>query len=142
MKFLLAFCLFLGGLTPLTADRHTLRVNIQDFRNDQGVVRVVLFDGANGFPDNPVGSSLIKTVKIRDGKAQAVFADLKPGQYAVTLLHDEDQDGKMDKNMMGIPREGYGFSGEKVSKMRAPKFDEARFALRSDTAVQISVIYF
>jgi uncharacterized protein (DUF2141 family) len=62
-------------------------------------------------------------------KARVVWADLAPGVYAVAVLHDENGNGKMDTNILGIPKEGHGASNNPAPKRRPPTFEEAQFTL-------------
>ena len=60
------------------------------------------------------------------GKLELVFTDLTPGKYAVRLMHDENDNGKLDSNVVGMPTEGYGFSNNPMV-MRPATFEEASF---------------
>jgi uncharacterized protein (DUF2141 family) len=40
---------------------------------------------------------------------QVLSFHIKPGKYAIAVIHDENCNGKLDTNMFGIPKEGYGF---------------------------------
>ena len=61
------------------------------------------------------------------------FKDLPPGTYAVQVMHDENENNKLDTNFLGIPTEGYGFSNN-PNVMRKAHFDEARFDVGADAA--------
>jgi uncharacterized protein (DUF2141 family) len=61
--------------------------------------------------------------------------------YAVMVFHDENSNGKLDKNILGIPKEGYGASNNLARKMRPPTFDEARFSISSDQSVEVKLFY-
>jgi uncharacterized protein (DUF2141 family) len=56
------------------------------------------------------------------------FSDIKPGKYAIAVIHDENCNGKLDTNMFGIPKEGYGFSSGAEVTMSAPSFSDAVFS--------------
>ncbi|MCG8453179.1 MAG: DUF2141 domain-containing protein [Spirochaetales bacterium] len=62
----------------------------------------------------------------------ASFEDLPPGNYVIGLLHDEDQDLAMDYGFLGIPLEGYGFSGTKNAPLFPPQFRQVAFDLESN----------
>jgi uncharacterized protein (DUF2141 family) len=62
------------------------------------------------------------------GKEVVLKFDLPAGEYAVQVLHDENDNGKLDTNFMGMPTEGYGFSNN-PQVMRRAHFDEAKFPL-------------
>lgn len=71
-----------------------------------------------------------------------IFKDLPQGTFAVTVLHDENNNGKMDKKFFGMPKEGYGASDNPKKKMRAPNFNEAKFSLNgSEQTIKIALIY-
>jgi uncharacterized protein (DUF2141 family) len=57
------------------------------------------------------------------------------------VFHDENGNGKLDRNMVGIPKEGYGASNNPAKKMRAPTFDEAKFSVNSDQTVEVKLAY-
>ncbi len=62
-----------------------------------------------------------------------LFEGLQPGTYAVRLMHDENDNGKLDRNLVGMPTEGYGFSNN-PRVMRAATFEEASFELPQEGA--------
>jgi uncharacterized protein (DUF2141 family) len=63
------------------------------------------------------------------GTVTATFSDLAPGTYAVSTLHDENGNGKMDTNVFGIPREGWAVSNNVVTHTHAPSFEQASFEI-------------
>ena len=71
----------------------------------------------------------VASVAIRNGAATAVFDAVPPGRYAVQAYHDENNNGRLDRNFLGIPSEPYGFSNNARSATRAPTYDEAAFTL-------------
>jgi uncharacterized protein (DUF2141 family) len=62
-----------------------------------------------------------------NGAVTATFSDLTPGTYAVSVLHDENGNGKMDINVFGIPTEGWAVSNNVVTHMHAPSYEQASF---------------
>ncbi len=70
-------------------------------------------------------------VKSKNLEATANFTNLETGTYAVAIYHDENDNGEMDTNMLGIPTEGYGFSNEAQGFMGPPKFKDAAFTLEA-----------
>jgi len=118
-----------------------LTVKVTGLRNNKGVVGVALFNNPSGFPEFPEQALQSKTAEIKDGAAEVVFHNLTPGTYAVSVRHDENQNGKLDKNFMGIPKEGWGASTNPRPKRRAPKFEEAKFDLSAAQTIEITVQY-
>ncbi len=107
----------------------TLTVRVTGFRNDQGLARISLFREEKGFPDHAELAFRTNSAPILQGETSAVFAGLPPGDYAVSVLHDENRNGRMDVNWLGRPREGYGVSAAGRSQAGAPAFAASRFRL-------------
>jgi len=68
--------------------------------------------------------------KIENGQAVCVFGDVAPGNYAIAVFHDNNGNGKLDRNFIGMPKEGVGASNGAVGKFGPPKFDDARFSYK------------
>ena len=74
--------------------------------------------------------------------AKVVFEKIPRGAYAVNLFHDENMNGKMDTNFLGMPLEGYGFSNNPGKRMSKPGFDETSFQVNQpECAIEIKMIY-
>jgi len=121
-----------------------LKVQVTGARNAKGTIRAALFRGEKGFPSDASQAVRTQAAEI-DGKtmtAQFVFADLPEGVYAVSVFHDENSNQKFDKNLMGIPKEGYGASNNPKKRMGPPGFEEAKFALSgTGQSLEIKLIY-
>jgi uncharacterized protein (DUF2141 family) len=132
---------------PLTAqikDTATLTVRVTGARNTKGKIGVTLFQNAQGFPDDTSKAIRQESVEIdpKTMSAQVTFKDLPQGTFAISVLHDENGNGKMDKNFVGMPKEGYGASNNPSKKRRAPTFDEAKFSLNTpEQTIEITLIY-
>lgn len=130
------------------ASGHTaLTVNIAGLRNAKGMLNVSLFNGSKGFPLSQKDAFRSQVVpcasfaSASSGKATVVFRDVPPGVYAVSLVHDENQNGKLDTYWYGKPREGSAVSNNARPKMRAPRFDEASLDLKADKTIELNVWY-
>ena len=129
---------------PQNQGTSTLSVHVLHARNAKGKIGVTLFKGAEGFPSDTAKATMRQEVEVdpRSLDANVVFKDVPRGVYAVAVLHDENGNGKMDKNLLGIPKEGYGASNNPSKKMRPPTFDEAKFNLDADEkTIEINLIY-
>ena len=103
-----------------------LSIKVDGARGDGGAVRVALFDSADRFLKRPlqVASAAVG--------ATLEFKGLAAGQYAVSVYHDANENGKLDQNMMGIPVEATGFSNDALGNMGPPTFEAARIDLPAE----------
>jgi len=133
----LLLSLSLAGCQTVTAPatfpdgEGTLLVRLSGLRSDTGLAVVSLFAGEKGFPDEVAASLTTVSVPIRAGQAEALFSEVPYGEYAVSVLHDEDGDGKMATGLLGAPREGFGFSGQPDYRFGHPDFAKTSFLLLS-----------
>lgn len=105
-----------------------IHVKILGIRNSTGSIACALFESPEGFPAEFLKSAAnIMIIKIRDLQARCDFIDIPPGTYALAVVHDENMDGKLATNWLGVPKEGYGFSNNAQALLRAPSFDAASF---------------
>lgn len=105
-----------------------IHVKILNIRNSTGTVACALFDLPVGFPVKFLRSAAnVMLTKIRKTQARCDFADIPPGTYAIVVIHDENRNGELDTNWLGIPTEGYGFSNDAKAVIGAPSFSAASF---------------
>jgi uncharacterized protein (DUF2141 family) len=110
---------------------NSIKVVVLDFRSNSGEADCVLFGSPEGFPsDSKIAMKRI-TSRIESKQALCVFRDVAPGDYSVSVYHDENANGKLDRNLMGMPTEGVGASNDATGKSGPPKFDDARFTHKS-----------
>jgi uncharacterized protein (DUF2141 family) len=119
-----------------------LTITVKDIRNRKGQLIFGVFKSADGFP-TVERKSVNWQVKDVTDKTVTFTADLPPGKYGASVLHDENRSGDMDKNVAGIPKEGYGVTNNPKPAFRAATFKEATFTLPPEGAsLTISVQYF
>jgi uncharacterized protein (DUF2141 family) len=126
-----------------TSNAFTLTVHVTNAINAKGMIRAALFPSADGFPGDTSKAMRTQGAQI-DPKtltSEIVFASIPPGIYAVSVFDDENRNGKLDKNFVGMPKEGYGASNNPKKKMGPPAFDEARFSLKGDQSIEIVLIH-
>jgi len=118
----------LPGITFAQSSCPGIHVKILDIRNSAGAVACALFKTSEGFPTEFLQSATnIIMTKVQDTQARCDFVDIAPGTYSLAVIHDENMDGKLGTNGIGIPTEGYGFSNGASALMGAPSFEAARF---------------
>lgn len=106
-----------------------MTVTVTEVRSSKGVVRACLTADAKNFPKCNKDPNA-KRVVVPAGKNVTIrFNGVKPGTYAIALLHDENNNGKADRTLGMIPKEGYGFSRDAKVSMGPPKYKDAVFTL-------------
>jgi len=119
-----------------------LTIKVVDLRNHKGQLIFGVFKSPDGFPIEEQ-KAVNWQIKPADADSVVFTAMLPPGQYGASVLHDENKNGKMDKNFLGVPQEGYGVTNNPKPRFRGATFDEARFTLPRDGAtLTISIQYF
>jgi uncharacterized protein (DUF2141 family) len=118
-----------------------LTVVIDNVRNSNGVVGALLFESAEGWPESVHAAVRRKAVPAQPGRATLTFDALPPGTYAVVVLHDENENMKLDRNVFGKPREGWGMSNNPKAHFSAPPFRASTIELRRDTRIEVRLNY-
>jgi uncharacterized protein (DUF2141 family) len=109
-----------------------LIVIINNLENNKGEVLSHLFCGADGYPTESEKCLQWTHAVIRGGSARLVFENISFGEYALTTHHDANGNGIMDKNFLGMPAEGYGFSKNFEVLLAVPSFEECKFDFTQD----------
>ena len=113
----------------------SLTVNVRGAQPGDGQVICSLFSSDDNYLKKPVSS---QTQPIDgDGAALCRFRQLPAGTYAVTIIYDQDRNGKLNTGLLGIPTELVGFSNNAKSRFGPPTFDEASFALSASNSIEI-----
>lgn len=125
-----------------TAVSAELAVRIEGLRNSDGVVSICVWSSGAAFPDcaasDPYGE---RTVRASALSEPVVFPNVPPGPVAISVLHDENANGKLDTNFVGIPREGVALSNNRVPKLRAPRFADAVFTFDGRSIARLTMSY-
>jgi len=126
-RFLLApLLLMLIAAKGPTAD---IEVSIEKLRSRKGVLHLCLTRAPTHFPDcRSDPRAITRSAPATSGPIR--ITGLEPGGYALAIFHDENRNRKLDM-MLGIPREGFGFSRNPVVRFGAPKFRQVRIDLRA-----------
>ena len=128
----MVYLLLILGLLPagicstVAPMKASLKVEVRNVRAPKGAVYIALFKAGTDFP----GGKPMEGKKVdANGKTTQTVFSVDPGNYAIAVYHDENGNGKMDKRMLGIPKEPYGFSNNFRPLMSAPKFSDCQFSV-------------
>ncbi|MDY7395518.1 DUF2141 domain-containing protein [Aureibaculum sp. 2210JD6-5] len=131
--FMVFVCSSLVSWSQSTTD---LTVTFEGLASDKGKLFVAVYNHEDDFLKTPFKGEI---VEIKNGKARVVFTELPKGIYAVSSFHDENDNGKLDTNWVGIPNEPNACSNNAKANLGPPKFKDAKFNLeKSDTSITIN----
>lgn len=132
--------LFYSGPINQSDFGYRLAVKVNGLKNDKGTVIINIYSSPEGFPGDRLKSFQSIRVKPKNLEAEAVYAGIPRGTYAIAVMHDENNNGKMDRNAFGIPKEGYCVSNNVRGFLSAPAFNQAKFQLNSATVLNLKMI--
>ena len=136
-KFLLTIFILCAIQTSKAQEQtFTLTVNISGLNSSNGNLLVGIYNKKESFLKKPIKSAI---VKVESKKALVLFRNLPKGIYAVSFVHDENDNKKMDTNFIGIPKEDYGCSNNATGFMGPPKYKDAKFVLEEDKTIEINL---
>ena len=135
----LAVCLsvlasLLSGAVPAG---YRLTVEVENVRNAQGVVGVLVFNTAQGWPEKFSSALRAEATAAHTGVVEITIPDLPAGDYAMVALHDENANKQLDRNWLGVPLEQWGMSNNPPYWFAAPSFEAARFRLEHDLRIRV-----
>ena len=84
----------------------------------------------------------VKKVKANKGEVRLVFENIPSGIYALSVYHDANTNGELDKNLIGIPKEGFGFSNDAMGSFGPPNFKDASFVWKGGQTISLALKYY
>ncbi len=137
-KIILILLFTFTGLFSTNAQEENfkLTVNISGLNSDKGNLMVGVYNKKEYFLKKQFKG---KIGKINNKKSVVIFENLPKGEYAVSFVHDENDNKKMDTNFIGIPKEDYGCSNNATGFMGPPKYDDAKFQLTKNKIIDIKI---
>ncbi len=144
MLTILVFLVFCPSLL-ISQNLGKVEINFTNLKNDKGSLFIALYESSpNRFNNDNLFFKKGCTEINKDNTAKFVFENITPGKYAVAVLHDANNDGKMNSNVIGLPKEGFGFSTNPKVLTRSPRMDECEFLVEANktTYLTIKLIYF
>ena len=135
VTFTVLFCLI--GIIAFS--QSGLVAEISNIKNDRGVCRACLFNSPTSFKGETGKPFQCVVVPVKNHTARAVFTKVPPGTYAMFVFHDANSNFKLDKNFLGIPKEGYGASKNKLPFASAPSYYENKFTVAPNTTIQLQI---
>jgi uncharacterized protein (DUF2141 family) len=118
-----------------------LRVRVEGISHDKGEIGVALFSSPKGYPTHIEHAYEAQWVGVQEGPnaIDVVFEGVPFGDYAVSVLHDENGNRKLERSTLGFPKEGVGFSNDQKVILSAPSFNASKLTLSKAEDLQIVI---
>jgi uncharacterized protein (DUF2141 family) len=151
-RALLAFSALFGALflapAPAVASpaavqgNCSLIIHVTGFRNTKGLLGAELFTSSTGWPEDVDKSFRHEHFPIEGDHGTARFDHIPAGKYGVVVLHDENENQKLDRNIFLVPKEGFGFANNPRVLLAAPPIEKATIPVTCPTTTtEIHLIY-
>jgi uncharacterized protein (DUF2141 family) len=136
----LALAALASGIAANASADTSLAVAVSGLRNVKGNVLVCLTANSKAFPDCSKDPKALKRTIKANAASSISFGEVAPGTYALSLIHDENGNGKLDTSL-AIPKEGFGFSRNPKITFGPPSFKAASFALNGAGSQSVKMKY-
>lgn len=140
MKAIVLFTTFFFlNLFPMKKEESktiTLTVGFEVTKYNKGSILFALYDSETNYMKSAMHN--VK-VKVENNKAIIKIENLSKGSYGFSFFHDVNNDGKLNKNFLGIPKEPYGFSNGEKGSFGPPDFEDIKFELKQDTTLNVRI---
>lgn len=131
----IAVVLVLSVLSFLTCrGQGQFEVIVTGFKDREGFLRIGLFNESRHFLKRPIDS---KVVSLSADSASVIFQNLPPGQYAVSVFHDQNNNEELDTNVLGIPKEGFAFGNNAMGMFGPPSFEKCSVVISRSSVRQV-----
>lgn len=133
MKKLVLVIVIIGSVfgSGFAQEKNRIIVNVDDIKSTTGTIKVRLFNSEKDFLGDPFMSQEKNALV---GELAFEFNDIPDGDYSISIYHDVNANGILDKNFMGIPNEPYGISMDGKQMFGPPSYNDAMFTLDNTNA--------
>jgi len=123
--------IFVRAILAQSGGQATVIVKVTGLRSETGQVKIAVFNSSEKWlGEQPVYSS---TINVDSQSVTWKIYDVPYGDYGIAVFHDENKNGKMDKNFVGIPLEPYGFSNNVRVTLGPPTLEKSKFVVKGPT---------
>lgn len=135
MKIIFALTLILSMNLSNGIEQGNVLIEIENIKSSKGTLIIAAFDSKENFLKKPYTS---KMVQAKTGDLSVLIKDLPYGKYAISIIHDENENGELDKNGIGLPKECFGFSNVSMGLFGPPAYKDVQFEV-NETQVEVKV---
>lgn len=142
ISILLIFILVLNNIFPDNNQSYTfiLTVVVEGIEKIEGQISIGIYNSEDGWTETGKEYKGVY-VEVSGDTISYTFEEIPAGTYAVAIFHDLNMNKIFDKNLLGIPKEGYGFSNNVFGAFGPPEYSKASFLLDKDMTIQIKLKY-
>ena len=142
LRYVVVVLLLLFSLSLLSftqTNTCTLTVVVEGMSSSTGNLGILVFNSNKGWPEDRTVAFRDIAIPAEPGSQTVKIPDLPAGRYAISLVHDENKNHKVDKNWIGQPKEQWGMSNSLHATLKAPSIEKAWFDLPSDKEIHITI---
>ena len=112
-------------------------VNVDNIKTEYGKIRIGVYNSKKDFPKK---EAVYRGVNInsRKGSVEGKLS-VEPGDYVVSLFHDVNDNGKLDKTLLGLPKEPYGFSNNIYGTFNRPLYEKSIITVADNDTITLSI---
>ncbi len=138
MALILKLCIFLlPGFTSAPVSEASIDIKLDNFYPKEGKIILAVFDNQDGFLKEAYNGYCFPVEEVNEGKLK--LGKLPKGTYSISIFHDQNNNGKLDKSFLGIPKEPFGFSNNPSISFGPPTFQQTSFEISGDIEVEIKL---
>ena len=115
-----------------------IQLLVSGFNNTNGQLAIAIFNNSNSFASESE-TYMDSTLTVTDDEMTILIEDINPGTYAISIFHDENENGELDVNWIGMPQEGFGFSNNPSIGFSAPTYDECNFTIEENQTLGVPI---
>lgn len=134
--FIILMFIFSSLVLKAEEPKCQLTITVQNIGSPEGSIRAALYDSEGNFLKT--GTYTSSTIN-ENKEAILVFEGVAKGKYAVSIYHDENNNGKLDTILFGIPSEPYGFSNDAKGSFGPPSFEDSSIELNQNKSISITL---
>ena len=138
MKKIILSILLTFFISLAHAGNGIITVEISGIKEIKGQISIGLYNKSDGFPDKGREYKGV-VIKIKGKSVTYAFSGVPNGDYAIAIFQDSNNNGKLDKNFWGIPKERFAFSRNATGTFGAPGFNKAKFKLNGNYTAKIKL---
>jgi len=124
------------ALMAQSTDSKVLTLNFEITKHDKGQILFALYNSSESHMDDTFKTA---KAKVENGKAKISVKIIQPGFYSFSYFHDLNSNDELDTNLVGVPKEPYGFSNGEKGRLGPPDFEDCKIKINDDTNIQISI---